>query len=91
MDKRFKTLAKTGSRIEHERALAEDCLMLVNRILKRQGNDSTYHTFLEHEAMACVLYSMNLLLAKDGGEEQVLKEYEAVINAQAHKAEGQQW
>lgn len=91
MDARFLTLAKTGSRIEHERALAEDCMTLVSCILKRQGNDSSHYTFLEHEAMARVLYSINLLLAKDGGEDQVLKEYGAVLSAQAKTAEGQQW
>lgn len=91
MNQKFLILAKTGSRIEHERNLAKACMELCTRIFNRQGNDSAHYTFLEHEAMADVLFRMNILLAKDNGDEQTSRLYEEKVDIQSRRAEGRQW
>lgn len=91
MNQKFLILAKTGSRIEHERELAKACNDLCTRILNRQGSDSSQSTFLEHEGMAEVLFRMNVLLAKDKGDAQTSRLYEEKVDIHARRAEGKQW
>lgn len=91
MNQKFLILAKTGSRIEHERELAKACMDLCTRILNRQGSGSSQSTFLEHEGMAEVLFRMNVLLAKDNGDAQTSRLYEEKVDIHARRAEGKQW
>ena len=80
MNQKFLILAKTGSRIEHERELAKACMDLCTRILNRQGSDSSQSTFLEHEGMA-----------EDKGDAQTSRLYEEKVDIHARRAEGKQW
>ncbi len=93
MDKRFVLLAKTGSRIEHERSLASACFNVCQRVLERQDGNSSVTAFREREAIADVLYWANVLLAKEGSkaQEQANKLYSEILDIRYRRAENKRW
>lgn len=91
LDERYDLLQKTKSLIAFERDVASAAVNVVNQVLASQDNPSTENKFRLHESLAQMLYSMNVMLTKDGGVDETNKLYSEILDIRFNRNKDKKW
>lgn len=91
LDERYELLKKTKSLMALERDVATEAANVINQVLAKQNNPTWENKFRMHEALAQMLYTMNVLLTKDGGVDETNKLYSEILDIRYNRNKDKQW